>query len=46
MHELIEISKALAGIPSESLVSLVALAGLGVAAFAIYAVLSLTKERH
>lgn len=45
MQELTEISKTLAGMPIGGLVTVVILAGFGLAAYAIYAVLTVTKER-
>ncbi len=46
MQELTEMSKTLAGTPLESLLALVVLAGFGLAAFAIFAVLTVVKERR
>ncbi len=46
MHELNEMSKTIAAMPFEGLVTCVVLGGFGLAAFAIYAVLTVVKERH
>lgn len=46
MKELVEISKDLGGMPVGSLLACVVLAGFGLAAFAIYAVLTVARERR
>lgn len=44
MHELVEISKAIGAMPIGTLVAVVVLAGFGLAAFAIYAVMAIAKK--
>jgi hypothetical protein len=46
MQELSQLAKALGGMPLGALIAAVVLAGFALAAYAIYAVLSATKERH
>lgn len=46
MQELSEISQTIAGMPIGGLVTLVVVAGFGLAAYAIYAVLTVVKERR
>lgn len=45
MSAVSEISKTLAGMPIEALVACVVLAGFGLAAYAIYAVLTMAKKQ-
>jgi hypothetical protein len=45
MQEFVEIAKAIAGMPIGALVAIVMLAAFGLAAFAIYAVMTIAKER-
>lgn len=45
MQELTEISKVLAGMPLWGLIAFIVLAGFGLAAYAIHAVLTLAKRR-
>lgn len=42
---IVEVTRTLAGFPIETLLGLVALGAFGLAAFAIYAVLSVTRGR-
>ena len=46
MPELNEISKVIEAMPLEGLMAAVILAGFGLAAYAIYAVMAVTKERR
>jgi hypothetical protein len=46
MNELTEISKIVAAMPIEGLVAAVILAGFALAAYAIYAVLKVSKEHR
>ena len=46
MHELAEISKVIGGMPVGTLVAVVVLAGFGLAAFAIYAVMVIAKKER
>jgi hypothetical protein len=46
MHEITELSKIIASMPVEGLIATIVLAGFGLAAFAIYAVMTVAKERH
>jgi hypothetical protein len=45
-REFNDLARTLGGMPAESLLILVVLAGFGLAAYAIYAILSVTKGRH
>jgi hypothetical protein len=45
MKEISEISKVIGAMPLEGLLAVVVLAGFALAAFAIYAVMTLAKER-
>jgi hypothetical protein len=45
MHELVALAGALAKMPVEGLALLVSLAGIGLAGFAIYAVLSIARHK-
>lgn len=46
MQELTELSKVLAGMPLWGLIAFIVLAGFGLAAYAIHAVLTVTKGRN
>ncbi len=46
MTQLTELSQAIAQMPLGGLMATVLLAGFGLAAFAIYAVLTVVKEHH
>lgn len=46
MQELTELSKTLGGLPIWVVVGIVVLSGFALAAFAIHAVLTVTKDRH
>lgn len=46
MQQITEISKTLGGMPITALVALVILAGFGLSAYAIYAVVKISKGRR